>query len=90
MFQEDESLRSYQRKRVQLHFETPPSKKAKKSHSPDFENVSWAVLCDLQQHPSAPPAINWQNFAREHNIPGSNAGQIAKDFAQNNNIDTNK
>ena len=30
-----------------------------------------AVLCDLQQHPPAPPQINWQKFEREHDIPGA-------------------
>ena len=55
---------------------TPPpsSKKPKvKSHSPDFTNVSWdkeEVLLDLQQHPQFPPPINWQKFARDHNVPG--------------------
>ena len=69
---EDESIRG---KRSLQHFETPPAKRktVKKSHSPNFESVTWdkqAVWRDLQQHPPAPPPINWQNFAREHNIPG--------------------
>ena len=90
---EDESIRSYKRKCSLQHFETPPAKRkpSKKSHSPNFETVTWdkeAVLRDLQQHPPAPPPINWQKFAREHNIPGSNGGQVVKDFARESNIDT--
>ena len=46
------------------------------------------MLGDLLQHPPAPPAINWQEFARQHNIPGSNARQVVKEFARKNNIDT--
>ena len=82
---EDESQRAYQRKRKRQYFETPPpSKKPRvKSHSPDFTNVSRdkeEVLNDLQQHPQFPPSINWQNFARDHDVPGSNAGQIVKEL----------
>lgn len=65
---EDESLRAYQRKRRLQYLETPPAKRtpSSKSHSPDFATVTWdkdAVLRDLQEHPPAPPAINWQKFA---------------------------
>ena len=85
---EDESQRGYQRKRKSQYFETPPCKKSKvKSHSPDFTNVSWnkEVLHDLQQYP---PPINWQKFARDHDIHGCNAGQVVKEFAQKSRIDT--
>ena len=92
---EDESLRSYQRKRLAQNFETPPTKKARttKSHSPNFENVSWdkeSVLRDLRNHPPAPPPINWQKFAEEHQIPGQNRGQVVKQFAKHSGIDTEK
>ena len=95
VLREDESTRSYQRKRLLEHFDSPPAKRqcTDKSHSPDFSNVTWdkeAVLQDLEQHPSAPPAINWQKFAREHNIPGSICGQVAKKFAKKCNIDTTR
>lgn len=87
----DESTRGYQRKRLLQHFETPPVKQtpSNKSHSPDFANVTWdkeAVLRDLQQYPPAPPPTNWQQFARDHQIPGSNCGQVLKEFAQKSNI----
>ena len=90
---EDESLRAYQRKRRLQYLETPPAKRApsSKSHSPDFATVTWdkdAVLRDLQEHPAAPPPINWQKSARDHGIPGSNCGQVLKEFAQKSNIDT--
>lgn len=90
---EDESIKGYQRKRL-LHFKTPPAKrqqKSPKSHSPNFDNVTWdkkAVLQDLRQYPPAPPAINWQEFARSHSIPGKNCGQVVKEFAQKSGIDT--
>jgi hypothetical protein len=90
---EDESMRSYERKRKRQYFEpTPPAKRSRsKSHSPNFNNVTWdkeKILSDLQSLPSAPPAINWQMFAREHGIIGSNAGQVAKEFAQQSGVDT--
>lgn len=90
---EDESIRSYKRKRSLQHFETPSAKRkpTKNSHSPYFESVTWykeAVLRDLQQHPSAPPPINWQKFTKEHNIPSSNCGEVLKEFARESNIDT--
>ena len=47
-----------------------------------------AVLRDLQQHPPAPPPINWQKFAREYDIPGANSGQVLKQFAESSSIDT--
>ena len=46
------------------------------------------MLEDLQNHPPYPPAINWQKFAREHEVPGENRGQVIKDFAQCSGIDT--
>ena len=92
---EDESLRSYQRKRKRQYFEpTPESKRPKtKSHSPDFDKVTWdkeKVLNDLQSLPPAPPPLNWQQFAREHGITGGNAGQIAKEFAKESGVDTER
>ena len=39
--------------------------------------------------PLAPLPINWQKkFAREHDIPGANCGQVLKQFAESSNIDT--
>ena len=83
---EDESMRSYQRKRKRQYFEhTPQAKRFKptKSHSPNFDNITWdeeKLLHDLQQLPPAPPSLNWQEFAREHGITGGNAGQVAKEI----------
>ena len=91
---EDHSMRSYGRNRKLQSFETPPSKRAKpKTHSPNFTNVTWnkdEVLKDLQSHPPAPPRINWQNFARQHNIPGKNCGQVVKEFAVKSEIDVSR
>lgn len=89
-------MRSYQRKRKRQYFEpTPESKRPKttKSHSPNFSNVTWdkeRVLNDLQLLPSAPPPLDWQQFAREHGITGGNAGQIAKEFAKASGVDTER
>jgi hypothetical protein len=58
---EDESIRAYQRKRKRQYFEpTPPTKRPKsvKSHSPNYDNVTWdkdQLLQDLQPLPAAPP-----------------------------------
>ncbi len=54
---EDESIRSYNRKRLIQNYETPPAKRraTNKSHSPDFENVIWnkdEVLEALEARPS--------------------------------------
>ena len=91
---EDHSMRSYGRKRKLQSFETPPSKRAKpKSHSPNFTNVTWdkeEVLKDLESHPPAPPQINWQSFARQHNIPGKNCGQVVKEFAVKSGINVSR
>ena len=51
---EDDSIRAYQRKRTRQYFEpTPPTKRPKsvKSHSPNFDNVTWdkdQLLQDLR------------------------------------------
>ena len=65
--------------------------KSVKSHSPNFDNVTWdkdKLLQDLHSLPAAPPPLNWQQFAREHGIPGNNAGQVAKDFARKSGVNT--
>ena len=93
MLTEDEPIHAYQRKHKQQYFEnTPSSKHAKtKSHSPNFDRVRWdkdKVLADLQQCSPAPPSINWQQFAREHGVPGRNSGQVVKEFAKTSGINT--
>ena len=85
----------YQRKRLAQNFVTPPAKRqtTTKSHSPDFTTTTWdkdAVLHDLQQLALAPPPINWQKFAREHNVPGDNCGQVVKEFAKKSGIDVQR
>ena len=47
------------------------------------------MLHDLVNHPEG-VRINWSKFAREHNVPGKNGGQVVKQFAKDNNIDTAK
>ena len=87
---EDESLSSYQRKRLSQSFEKPPEAKRHKSHSPNFDRVEWdkeKVITDLKQYPKDKP-INWSQFAKEHDVPGSNGGQVVKQYAQQNGIDT--
>jgi len=53
--------------------------------------VTWdeeKVLEDLKSFPLPPPLINWQKFAREHDVPGRNCGQVVQEFAQQSGIDT--
>ena len=63
---EDELCKSYGRKRLAQHFDTPPSKRVRtKSHSPNFETVTWdkqQVLEDLQNHPPYPLALTGKNL----------------------------
>ena len=77
-----------------MSFETnelgPSQAKKQKRHSPADENCSWdtnAVLNDLNQWPEG-VHINWSDFARKHNVPGRNAGQVVKEFARRHNINT--
>ena len=73
---EDESVGSYQRKRVSQSFKKSPAPKWQKSHSPNFDRIEWVmerVLSDLKDYPTDKP-INWSQFAREHGVPGSNGG----------------
>ena len=75
--------RKYHRKRLAQSFcsphEQPPAKK-KKTHSPSFENVpsdTEQLENTLRCWPADTP-INWSAIAREHGIPGANAGQGRK------------
>ena len=89
---EGESKRKYHRKRLAQSFSTPeensPHPKRRKKHSPSFENVSWdteKLESTLRNWPTGTP-INWSAVAREHDIKGGNAGQVAKDFAEERGI----
>ena len=87
---EDESVSSYQRKRLSQSFKKPPAPKRLKSHSPNFDRVEWdkeKVIADLKEYPTD-KLINWSQFAREHGVPGSNGGQVVKQYAHKNSINT--
>lgn len=91
---EGESKRRYHRKRLAQSFSTPelnpPQPKKAKKHSPNFENVSWDTAnleTTLRNWPPGTP-INWSAVAREHNVPGGNAGQVVKEFAAEKGINT--
>ena len=61
---EDESLSSYQRKRLSQSFEKPPEAKQHKSHSPNFDQIKWdkeKVITDLKDYPKDKP-INGRNL----------------------------
>ena len=94
---EGQSPKSYKRLRLAQSFETPKQKQSRVSnrpfkeqkHSPKFDNVLWSketVLADLRAWPIG-NIINWSEFAREHDIPGENGEQVAKEFAKENRID---
>ncbi|KAL5509921.1 hypothetical protein EMCRGX_G005368 [Ephydatia muelleri] len=63
----------------------------KKTHSPSMEeNVTWdttAALNELKNW-SEDKKINWSQVARQYNIPGKNRGQVLKEFARKNGLDT--
>ncbi len=87
MLTEGESMRKYHRKRLSQSFHTPttphPVKKAK-SHSPNFSNVTWddeRLETTLRNWPSD-KFMNWSAVAKEHGVPGKNAGQVVKEFSK--------
>ena len=88
---EGESKRKYHRKQLAQSFATPeenPQPKRQKKHSPNFENVPWdtqKLESTLRNWPPGTP-INWSAVAREHDIQGGNAGQVAKEFAEKHEI----
>ena len=93
MLTECESKRKYHRKRMAQSFHSPqqqpPAKKAK-SHSPNFSGVNWdmeKVKEAIQNWPVDTP-INWSKIGRENEVPGKNAGQVVKEFAAKQGIDT--
>lgn len=96
MLAEGQSISSYKRTRMATSFESNSQKLDRtqtthkhKKHSPHFDKVTWdkeAVLQTLFSW-SREEAINWSQVAKEHNIPGSNCGQILKEFAAENGID---
>jgi len=64
----------------------PPKQR---KHSPSFDKVTWdkeAVLTALKNWPEGEKIV-WSKFAREHNIPGGNGGQVAMEFAKENGSD---
>ena len=91
MLAENESKRKYHRKRMAQSFcspEAPPPAKRKK-HSPSFANVTWDKDKLKETISSWPQGtrINWSNVARDHGIPGKNAGQVAKEFVEREQMD---
>ena len=97
---EGSSMQSYKRLRLSQSFESPKYKRARervknstpkeKKHSPSFENATWDKVKVLEELRTFPidSIINWSQFAREHCIPGKNNGQVVKEFAEQNGIDT--
>ena len=91
MLTECESKRKYHRKRMAQSFhspqEQPPAKKSK-SHSPNFDNVCWDKEKLLETITNWPvgTTINWSQVAKEHGVPGKNAGQVVKEFTATQGI----
>ena len=89
---EGESKRRYHRKRLAQSFSTPElSLKRQASTHPIsklFPGWDTANLeTTLRSWPPGTP-INWSAVAREHNVPGGNAGQVVKEFAAEKGIIT--
>ena len=93
------SLRTYNRIHLAQGFESAKMKNEransnagkKKTHSPSMEeNVTWdttAALHELKNW-SEDKKIYWSQVARQYNIPGKNRGQVLKEFARKNGLDT--
>ena len=93
LLRENDSLSGYARKRLSQYFEKPPSAKRRRqqSHAPSFANVTWdkqKVLDDLSIAVTEKKKIIWTKFASEHGVQGKNCGQVVKEFATLNGIDT--
>ena len=97
---EGQSIVSYKRMRMSQSFETPEQKReraknarsAPRKHSPNFDQVQWdkeGLLQRLRDWPEG-EIVNWTQLATEFNIPGSNRGQTAKEFAAENSVDTSQ
>lgn len=90
---EGESMGSYSRKRMAMSFERPRTAvKRHTSHSPHDQSHQWShenALEYLQTFPDT-ETINWSMAARLLNIPGSNKGQVLKEFAVKQQIDITK
>ena len=90
-----ESLAQYHRKRMAMSFKydaSEPPPKVPKRHSPSYPKCipnPDALLHDIENFPPG-EYINWSKMARKHNISGSNAGQVVKEFSQAHNVDTSK
>ena len=84
---ENESLRSYQRKRLSQSFELKQPG-MNRSHVPCEEVLSRyrdVVLEKLSQWPED-EVVNWTELARQCSIENKNKGQIAKSIAEKNGI----
>ena len=87
---EAESMQAYRRKRNAMSFETPtaPSKKIK-LHSTSADKHTWNhedATTLLSSHPPE-QTINWSRCARRLHIPGGNAGQTLKEYAEKQGFD---
>ena len=89
---EAESLSSYNGKRSAYLFDSPAQPKRPKSHSLNEQNLSWDSASAVQALENFPENenINWSELARKLNIPLKNGGQVLKDIATKNGIDTNR
>ena len=88
MLTEGESKRKYHRKRLAQSYCSPKEQPKPKKHSPNFASVSWDTegLHDtLENWPIGTP-INWTTVGRAHGIQGGNAGQVAREFAEEREI----
>lgn len=93
MLTECESKRKYHRKQMAQSFCSPlqPATK-KRKHSPTFSKVTWdrdQLKETLSTWPDEKP-INWTKVARDHGIAGHNAGQVAKEFAEKEQINLSR
>ena len=98
VLREGQSLESHKRMRMSQSFGTPEQKinralqssaTTSRKHSPNFDNVQWdkdSLLAELKDWPSD-VIVNWSEIARKYNIPGSNRGQVAKEFATESGLD---
>ena len=90
------SFSACERQRKRASFESPDAKhdrssrETKKTHSPTVQTWDTAVVLEVAESWPEDKVVNWSALAREHNVPGRNAGQAVKEYLRGKGVDVLK